>query len=93
MQIFMYRVHASYGGSMELFMHVEFKLLLQGTKIFIFCILIQVPTMAIEKVLIANNTSIIQDEVLAHRLGMIPLKVDPRLFEYMSGTKSYLLFV
>lgn len=49
--------------------------------------------MAIEKVLIANNTSIIQDEVLAHRLGMIPLKVDPRLFEYMSGTKSYLLFV
>nr|GMC53409.1 DNA-directed RNA polymerases I and III subunit rpac1 isoform X1 [Ipomoea batatas] len=44
----------------------------------------ELPTMAIEKVLIANNTSIIQDEVLAHRLGLIPLKVDPRLFEYMS---------
>ncbi|XP_022879176.1 DNA-directed RNA polymerases I and III subunit RPAC1-like isoform X6 [Olea europaea var. sylvestris] len=42
------------------------------------------PTMAIEKVLIANNTSVIQDEVLAHRLGLIPLKVDPRMFEYMS---------
>ncbi|KAB2011419.1 hypothetical protein ES319_D09G018900v1 [Gossypium barbadense] len=27
----------------------------------------ELPTMAIEKVLIANNTSIIQDEVLAHR--------------------------
>ncbi|GAB2279804.1 hypothetical protein Dimus_014443 [Dionaea muscipula] len=44
----------------------------------------EVPTMAIEKVLIANNTSVIQDEVLAHRLGLVPLKVDPRLFEYRS---------
>lgn len=35
----------------------------------------QVPTMAIEKVYIANNTSIVQDEVLAHRLGLIPIKV------------------
>ncbi|KAB2604992.1 DNA-directed RNA polymerases I and III subunit rpac1-like [Pyrus ussuriensis x Pyrus communis] len=42
----------------------------------------EVPTMAIEKVLIANNTSVIQDEVLAHRLGLIPIKVDPRLFEF-----------
>ena len=38
--------------------------------------------MAIEKVHIYNNTSIIQDEVLAHRLGLIPIKADPRLFEY-----------
>ncbi|XP_073153603.1 uncharacterized protein [Henckelia pumila] len=45
----------------------------------------ELPTMAIEKVLIANNTSVIQDEVLAHRLGLIPLKVDPRLFNYMSA--------
>ncbi|KAF8413518.1 hypothetical protein HHK36_001508 [Tetracentron sinense] len=44
----------------------------------------EVPTMAIEKVLIANNMSVVQDEVLAHRLGLIPIKVDPRLFEYMS---------
>ncbi|KAK6149425.1 hypothetical protein DH2020_016950 [Rehmannia glutinosa] len=43
----------------------------------------ELPTMAIEKVLVANNTSVIQDEVLAHRLGLIPLKVDPRLFNYM----------
>ncbi|XP_062089674.1 uncharacterized protein LOC133796211 [Humulus lupulus] len=43
---------------------------------------IHVPTMAIEKVLIANNTSVVQDEVLSHRLGLIPIKVDPRWFEY-----------
>lgn len=45
-------------------------------------ILSDVPSMAIEKVYISNNTSIIQDEVLAHRLGLIPLKADPRLFDY-----------
>lgn len=42
----------------------------------------EVPTMAVEKVFIYNNTSIIQDEVLAHRLGLIPIKADPRFFEY-----------
>ncbi|KAL6079664.1 DNA-directed RNA polymerases I and III subunit RPAC1 [Balamuthia mandrillaris] len=42
----------------------------------------EVPTMAIENVYIRNNTSIIQDEVLAHRLGLIPIKVDPRLFQF-----------
>lgn len=45
-------------------------------------IISEVPSMAIEKVHIFNNTSIMQDEVLAHRLGLIPLKADPRLFEY-----------
>jgi len=38
--------------------------------------------MAIERVYIANNTSVVQDEVLSHRLGLIPIRVDPRLFEY-----------
>lgn len=33
----------------------------------------EIPTLAIEDVFILNNTSIIQDEVLAHRLGLIPL--------------------
>ncbi|KAH9550266.1 hypothetical protein CY35_10G063300 [Sphagnum magellanicum] len=42
----------------------------------------EVPTVAIEKVYIANNTSVIQDEVLAHRLGLVPIKADPRLFDY-----------
>ncbi|RYR74608.1 hypothetical protein Ahy_A02g009335 [Arachis hypogaea] len=42
----------------------------------------EVPTMAIERVYIANNTSLIQDEVLSRRLGLIPISADPRLFEY-----------
>lgn len=45
----------------------------------------EVPSMAIEKVYIYNNTSIIQDEILAHRLGLIPLRADPLLFQYKSA--------
>ena len=39
----------------------------------------EVPSVAIEKVYIFDNTSIIHDEVLAHRLGLVPINVDPRL--------------
>lgn len=54
-------------------------------------LLSEVPTMAIETVFIANNTSIIPDEVLAHRIGLIPILADPREFEYRTpdiGTPS-----
>ncbi|OJJ47243.1 hypothetical protein ASPZODRAFT_96121 [Penicilliopsis zonata CBS 506.65] len=34
----------------------------------------EIPTLAIEYVFVHNNTSVIQDEVLAARLGLIPLK-------------------
>ncbi|CAM5134598.1 unnamed protein product [Natator depressus] len=45
-------------------------------------LLAEVPTMAVEKVFVYNNTSIVQDEILAHRLGLVPIRADPRLFEY-----------
>ncbi|CAI5453710.1 unnamed protein product [Caenorhabditis angaria] len=42
----------------------------------------EVPTMALEKIYLYQNTSVIQDEVLCHRLGLLPLKVDPRQFQF-----------
>ncbi|KAF8673192.1 hypothetical protein HU200_048742 [Digitaria exilis] len=44
----------------------------------------EVPTMAIEKIFMADNTSVIAYEVLSHRLGVIPLDADPRLFDHIS---------
>jgi len=41
----------------------------------------EIPTIAIDKVEMWQNTSIIADENLAHRIGLVPIKVDPRLFE------------
>lgn len=41
----------------------------------------EIPTMAIEDVYIKNNTSVLPDETLAHRLGLIPINADPRKFE------------
>ena len=43
--------------------------------------------MAIEQVLIYNNTSVIQDEVLAHRIGLIPPKANPTRFKFKSDRK------
>ncbi|RKP00553.1 hypothetical protein CXG81DRAFT_13100 [Caulochytrium protostelioides] len=42
----------------------------------------EIPTLAIERVYVAENTGVMQDEVLAHRLGLIPIRADARLFEY-----------
>ncbi len=36
----------------------------------------EVPTMAIEEVEFRSNTSILYDEIVAHRLGLLPLKTD-----------------
>lgn len=44
-------------------------------------LLAEVHSVAIEKVYIQNNTSIVHDEVLAHRMGLIPLMADARLMD------------
>lgn len=48
----------------------------------------EVPTMAISTVYVANNTSILPDEVLAHRLGLIPILADPREFEMRQDERT-----
>merc|ERR1719410_3216110 len=51
-------------------------------------LLAEVPVMAIEDCCVLQNNSILQDEVLCHRLGLMPIKCDPRIFEYIDEEKS-----
>lgn len=44
-------------------------------------LLSEIPTVALEHIYMWNNTSLIHDEVLAHRLGLVPINVDARLFD------------
>lgn len=47
----------------------------------------EVPTLAIEDVYFHENTSSLFDEIIAHRLGMVPIKTDPKLFNYRDDCK------
>ena len=49
----------------------------------------EIPTVAIEKVNLYQNTSILADEVLVHRLGLVPLLIDPQLLEEKSPEEEY----
>ncbi|KAJ1527366.1 DNA-directed RNA polymerase core subunit rpc40 [Nowakowskiella sp. JEL0078] len=44
--------------------------------------------MAIETVYMYLNTGIMHDEVMSHRLGLIPIKVDPRKFQFKAPSKE-----
>lgn len=48
----------------------------------------EVPSMAIEHCFIYNNTSVIQDEMLAHRVGLIPIRADPTQFRWKPSTQG-----
>ena len=49
----------------------------------------EIPTVAIETVTMWQNTSIIPDENLAHRMGLIPINADAREFEYHEKGKEH----
>jgi len=40
-------------------------------------IISEIPIMAVEEVTFYDNSSVIHDELLAHRMGLVPLKTDP----------------
>jgi DNA-directed RNA polymerases I and III subunit RPAC1 len=40
-------------------------------------IIAEIPTMAFHKVFLYQNTSVIPDELLVHRLGLLPIHADP----------------
>jgi DNA-directed RNA polymerase I and III subunit RPAC1 len=51
-------------------------------------IVAEVPSICIEEVYSVINDGVMQDEVLAHRLGLIPLKIDARHFDFKAGEKT-----
>ncbi len=60
----------------------------------------EIPTVAFHKVLMYQNTSVVPDELLVHRIGQIPIKIEPassalstmdiiNKMEYRSGEKEF----
>ena len=49
----------------------------------------EIPTIAIDIVNLYQNTSVIPDEVLCHRLGLIPILANANDFEYKKDHEEY----
>ncbi|KAF9429723.1 DNA-directed RNA polymerases I and III subunit RPAC1 [Podila epigama] len=48
----------------------------------------EVPTMAISNVFVMNNTGIVVDEILAQRLGLVPILADPTMFDFKNKEET-----
>ncbi|CEM36954.1 unnamed protein product [Vitrella brassicaformis CCMP3155] len=49
----------------------------------------EVPTMALHTIQVYQNTGVLCDEVLVHRLGLIPIRLDPQHFEYRRENEEH----
>jgi DNA-directed RNA polymerase I and III subunit RPAC1 len=49
----------------------------------------EIPTIAIDIVNLYQNTSVIPDEVLCHRLGLIPILANANDFEYKKDNEEF----
>jgi DNA-directed RNA polymerase I and III subunit RPAC1 len=45
--------------------------------------------MAIDKVVLYQNTSVLHDEILSHRLGLLPILADPELFDFKEDNEAF----
>ena len=48
-------------------------------------LLATVPSMAFDFIEIYQNASVLPDEVISHRIGLIPININPKYFEYFTG--------
>eukprot|EP00043_Microstomoeca_roanoka_P007967 m.76806 g.76806 ORF g.76806 m.76806 type:complete len:357 (-) comp14042_c0_seq1:591-1661(-) len=48
----------------------------------------EVPTMAIENAYVFNNSTVLPDEMFCHRIGLVPINVDPRRFRFLDDDNN-----
>jgi DNA-directed RNA polymerase I and III subunit RPAC1 len=49
----------------------------------------EVPTMAIDHVIIEENDGVVFDEALSHRIGLVPLQCPSNKFDYVTSMEQY----